>query len=250
MRCLVFSDVHANFAALEAVLRDVKQRRIGYDVVWFLGDLVGYGPDPNECIEQVRALAPVVALAGNHDWAVLGKIDPAAFHDLAAEVVMWTRSVIRAENLAYLDARPTQAKAEGCLLVHGSPREPIWEYVIDLATAAANFAVMETPCALVGHSHVPLLFVADPEQPEAKPRAFLVAPNTPVFLKPSLRYILNPGSVGQPRDQDPRAAYALLDTEARTWTLYRTTYPVHHTQAKMRALGFPEALIVRLQLGR
>ncbi|MCS7088544.1 MAG: metallophosphatase family protein [Thermoflexales bacterium] len=250
MRYLVLSDIHANLAAFEAVLRDVKHRHVGYDAIWFLGDLVGYGPEPNECVEQMRALAPAVSLAGNHDWAVLGKIDVAAFHDLAADVVNWTREVLTAENRAYLQDRPTQATVDDFLLVHASPREPVWEYVLDPATALANFAVMGTPYALVGHSHLPLLFVTNPAQPKERPRAFLVSPNTSIFLRSGLQYILNPGSVGQPRDQDPRAAYAVLDTEARTWTLYRTEYPVQHTQAKMRALGFAEPLIVRLQLGR
>lgn len=126
MRCLVLSDIHANLAALEAVLKDAKRRRLSYDMVWCLGDVVGYGPDPNACIELLRTV-PHVCLAGNHDWAVLGKLELAAFHENAMVVALWTREQLTAENLNYLRARSARELQERYLLAHASPREPIWE---------------------------------------------------------------------------------------------------------------------------
>ncbi len=247
MRCLVISDIHANLAAFEAVLQDVARRRISFDVVWCLGDVVGYGPDPNDCIDLLRTL-PHVCLAGNHDWAVLGKLAIEAFHENAAFVVQWTREALTAPNLNYLRVRPEKEAQGDFLLVHASPREPIWEYVLDVSVAEENFGFVTTPCALVGHTHVPLVFFKDERTRVVS--AALPPPNTPILLRHAFTYIINPGSVGQPRDGDPRAAYAVLDTEALTWTQYRVAYPIAHTQERMRRHGFPERLIERLAIGR
>ncbi|GIV84050.1 MAG: metallophosphoesterase [Candidatus Roseilinea sp.] len=247
MRCLIISDIHANLAAFEAVLQDAARRRLRFDIVWCLGDIVGYGPDPNECIDLLRNL-PHVCLAGNHDWAVLGKLSIEAFHEHAAFVVEWTQAHLTRENLNYLRARPEQDVEGDYLLAHASPREPIWEYVLELSVAEENFGHMPTAYALIGHTHVPAIFVKD--SVTLAVYATAPTPSRPFALKPNYNYIINPGSVGQPRDGDPRAAYALLDTEKLTWTPYRVEYPIKHTQEKMRAAGFPDRLIERLSHGR
>jgi diadenosine tetraphosphatase ApaH/serine/threonine PP2A family protein phosphatase len=247
MRCLIISDIHSNLAAFEAVLQDVEQRRTRYDIVWCLGDVVGYGPDPNECIELLRTL-PHICLAGNHDWAVLGKLGIETFHENAAFAVEWTRARLTAPNLTYLRARPDKDQQGEFLLVHASPREPIWEYVLDVNVAEENFGYMTSMCALVGHTHVPVLFVKDGRTQVV--HAAMASPGSPIALKHGSNYIINPGGVGQPRDGDPRAAYAVLDTSALTWTQFRIEYPIRHTQDKMRAEGFPNRLIERLDYGR
>jgi diadenosine tetraphosphatase ApaH/serine/threonine PP2A family protein phosphatase len=247
MRCLIVSDIHANLAAFEAVLQDVAKKRIQHDIVWCLGDIVGYGPDPNECIELLRTL-PHICLAGNHDWAVLDKLGVETFHENAAFVVHWTREHLSPTNLVYLRARPEQLPQDDYLLVHASPREPIWEYVLDVNVAEENFGYMTTMCALVGHTHVPVMFVKDGRTHAV--HGVVPSPNVPVTLKRGSNYIINPGGVGQPRDGDPRAAYALLDTDALSWTQHRVEYPVKQTQEKMRAANFPNRLIERLGYGR
>lgn len=247
MRCLVISDIHANLAAFEAVLQDVSKRRLQYDIVWCLGDVVGYGPDPNECIGLLRTL-PHICLAGNHDWAVLGKLGIETFHENAAFVVEWTRSQLSKENLNYLRARPEQDVQGDYLLVHASPREPIWEYVLDVSVAEENFGYLPTMCALVGHTHVPAMFVKDGHTHAV--HVTVPSPSTPTSLKRGSHYIVNPGGVGQPRDGDPRAAYALLDTQALIWTQHRVEYAIKRTQDRMRSAGFPSRLIERLDYGR
>jgi len=245
MRCLVLSDIHSNLAAFEAVLKDAQAS--GHDIVWCLGDVVGYGPDPNECIELLRTL-PHVCLAGNHDWAVVGKLDLATFHEGAAAAVRWTQATITPQNLNYLRARNEKLEHDEYLLVHASPREPIWEYVTDVNVAEDNFGCAAAPYCLNGHTHVPVLFVKDGRTGGV--HVAFASTNAPVSLKKDSRYLINPGSVGQPRDGDPRAAYAILDTAAGTWTQHRVEYPIQVTQQKMRAAGLPKRLIDRLDYGR
>jgi diadenosine tetraphosphatase ApaH/serine/threonine PP2A family protein phosphatase len=244
VKCLIISDIHANLTAFEAVMADVKMRNLPYDIVWCLGDVVGYGPDPNECVDLLRTL-PHVCLAGNHDWAVLGKLDPETFNENANAAIAWTRAQLRPENLRYLQARPERSEQGEYLLVHASPRKPIWEYVIDVPTAEENFSLLSTPFCLVGHTHVPLLFTKDARSV----RMSHLEHNLPVTLKRANQYIINAGSVGQPRDGDPRAAYALLDTSTTQWTQYRVEYNIAAVQARMRAAELPEKLILRIEKG-
>ncbi len=247
MHCLVISDIHANLAAFDAVLQDTKNRSLVYDIVWCLGDLVGYGAEPNECIDLLRTL-PHICLAGNHDWAAIGELDLRTFHDSAAAVVRWTQEHLTPPNLNYLKARPPYLSHDDYLLVHASPREPIWEYITDVNVAAENFSYTQAPFCLVGHTHVPVIFVRDGRT--ANVHVALPIANAPITLKRDSRYIINPGSVGQPRDGDPRAAYAVLDTVAGTWTAYRVDYPIKATQQKMRQCNFPARLVERLEYGR
>jgi len=239
---LIISDIHANLAALEAVLADAP----AFDEVWCLGDLVGYGPNPNECIERVQDFSHL-SLAGNHDWAVLGRLDLNNFNTEARIANTWTQSELTPVAREYLIGLPTHMEKDSFYLVHASPREPVWEYILDAKLAYANFAHFSTPICLVGHTHIPIVFELDEEQ-QCCETLIPPLPN-PLALGPR-RLILNPGSVGQPRDGDPRASYAMLDTERMTWELHRVAYPVEITQERMRARGLPRRLIERLDMGR
>ncbi len=244
MRVLVLSDIHANLAALESVLDDARG---AYDVVWCLGDTVGYGPEPDECITRVRLLDPV-AVVGNHDWAVLERMNVDDFNPEARRAVLWTREHISVENLAWLMDLPSVPVAhDDFTLTHGSPRDPIWEYVLYPAVAQASFEYFVTRFCLVGHTHVPAVHMLQGDG--SKVRSSRLLPDQIVSLANGWRGILNPGSVGQPRDGDPHASFALLDTEALTWESRRVSYPIEVTQAHMRAARLPERLINRLAFG-
>jgi len=242
VRYLVISDIHANRPAMEAVLKDAGS----YDMIWCLGDLVGYGPDPNECVERLRDLEHI-CLAGNHDWAALGRLNLDDFNLDARMASAWTKEELTPATREYLEALPIHVDQGDFLLVHGSPREPIWEYLLDAGLAAINFHYFSAPFCLVGHTHIPIIFALD----EVHDRCY---PFTPSYSNPvplgACRMILNPGSVGQPRDGDPRASYAILDTKAGTWELRRVSYPIEITQERMRARNMPRRLIERLKMGR
>lgn len=244
MRVLVLSDIHANLAALEAVLSDAAGE---YDTVWCLGDTVGYGPEPDECVGRIRELA-ALTVVGNHDWAVLERVDVSDFNPAARRAVVWTRDHLSAESIAWLKALPDQPIVSGdYTLTHGSPRDPVWEYILQSTVATSNFSHFGTRFCLVGHTHVPALHVLAPDETRALTLKPIV--DQPVSLQGGWRVILNPGSVGQPRDNDPRAAYALLDTEAAVWTARRVAYPIETTQSHMRAAHLPDRLINRLSYG-
>lgn len=241
MRILVISDIHANLEALESVLEDAGGN---WDVIWCLGDVIGYGPDPNECVARLREHEHL-SLSGNHDWAILGKLDLSEFNHEARLAVSWAQDTCTPETLAYLDTLPPRHEEEQVTLAHGSPRHPVWEYLVDVYAAQENFQHFTTPYCLVGHSHVPLMFVeTEPDLP------LLLSPEygSPLALK-AARMIINPGSVGQPRDSDPRAAYGLLDLDKMLWEFHRVPYPVKNTQEKMRQAGLPHPLIQRLEYG-
>ncbi len=241
MRVLIISDIHANLAAFEAVLADAKGE---WDAIWFLGDLVGYGPDPNECVALLREHDPI-SLSGNHDWAVLGKLDINKFNREAQIAIRWTQEAISQETYDYLATLPPNRDNAPFSLVHASPRHPVWEYILDAYTAAINFDHFETPYCLVGHTHVPVIFA---EEEPHKVVIYLPDYEAPIQLG-QVRLIINPGSVGQPRDSDARAAYAFLDTEALTFEHKRVAYPIAVTQEKMRQYGIPSRLIRRLEFG-
>lgn len=243
MQVLIISDIHANFTALEAVLEAAEPS--GYEAVWCLGDLIGYGPDPNDCVERVRELPQLVCLIGNHDQAALGKIPLERFNEDARAAAAWTRERLEEGNEAYLLSLPSRVSFDEFTLAHGSPRQPVWEYILDPQTAEMNFQSFETPYCLVGHSHLPLAFRLVPENS----RAELVSIPWDRRLELEPRMILNPGSVGQPRDMDPRAAYALLDTEACTWEAIRVEYDVEQVQKRMMEGGLPERQALRLMSG-
>ena len=241
MRVAVLSDIHGNLHALEAVLAAVDAARV--DEIWCLGDVVGYGARPNECCELVRARASV-CLAGNHDLVVVGTLGLEEFSHDAADAAGWSRQQLNEENRTYLAGLPSMIERNGALLAHGSPRDPVWEYVLSNDIALASLEATEAPLVLVGHSHVALdLRVADEQLTGG-----LAEAGTAVDLD-SGRWLLNPGSVGQPRDGDPRAAWLLLDLDARRATFERVEYDIAATQTEIREAGLPELLALRLASG-
>ncbi len=242
MRILIISDIHANLTAFETVLKDAEGE---WDYVWCLGDVVGYGPDPNECVELLRSL-PHLCLAGNHDWAALGRLDVRTFNPDARFAVEWTQDTLTDENLAYLEALPTTFVIGSFTLTHGSPREPVWEYILEPIVAALNFPHFETPYCFVGHTHQPVIYqlVSDNGDTEALAPRYGARHNLNDY-----RQIINPGSVGQPRDSNPNAAYGILDTAEMYFEHRRIPYDIRRTQERMRSHGLPERLVTRLEHG-
>jgi diadenosine tetraphosphatase ApaH/serine/threonine PP2A family protein phosphatase len=246
MRIAIVSDVHANLAALQAVLRHAEGQR-ALDAVWSLGDFVGYGPQPNQVIALLREL-PLVAVSGNHDLAATGAMDTSDFNEDAAAANRWNASQLTVGNAAFLRELPATVERddERMVLCHGSLRWPAWEYVITEEAARAQFQRMQVPWSFVGHTHIPLVIeeAEDGEILADAPR------DGEAIALGDRRLILNPGGVGQPRDGDPRAAYAVLDTGAGRVEFYRVPYPIRETQTLMEAAGLPVRLIRRLEHGR
>ncbi len=242
MRYAIIADIHSNLEAFTAVLEDMEQRG-SITEIWCLGDIVGYGPDPHRCLKLLRQYRHV-CVAGNHDWAAIGKLDTASFNPDAAAACHWTARHLQAGDLKYLGKLPPTIEKEGFTLVHGSPREPIWEYLISASLAVENFNFLKSPYCLVGHSHVPLIF----REEDGTCSASQFLPNIRLVLGRS-RLIINPGGVGQPRDGDPRASYAIYDDEAGVINLHRIPYDIATTQDKMMKGGLPVRLAVRLEHG-
>jgi predicted phosphodiesterase len=242
MRVAVISDVHGNLHALESVLEALDADPV--DALWCLGDVVGYGPKPNECCDLVRERA-AVSLCGNHDLAVRGTIDLDEFSGDAAVAAGWTRTVLRDDVLAWLRSLAPAGKAEDVALFHGSARDPVWEYVLSDEAAATTLLLTSEQIVLVGHSHVALQVALRGTELEGG-----LAPDGTVLGLGEARWLLNPGSVGQPRDGDPHAAYLVLDLDARTATFRRVEYDVARTQEEMREAGLPDLLALRLAFGQ
>ena len=243
MRYAIIADIHANLAAFKAVL-DHIERRGGVEEIWCLGDIVGYGPDPCQCIELLRQYKHV-CIAGNHDWAVIGKAAFSKFNPDAAIACRWTAQQLSPEDIEYLESLPEVIQKEDFTLVHGSPRQPIWEYLISVNSARECFAYFQSQFCLVGHSHVPMVFKYD-EDDTCSFSQFM--PNVGLALGKS-RLIINPGGVGQPRDGDPRASYAIYDNETGMIRLYRVPYDVGITQTRMVKHNLPIRLVARLSQG-
>ena len=241
MRFAILADIHANLAAFKAVLQDITERGAVQEI-WCLGDIVGYGPDPSACIALLRQ-QPHICVAGNHDWAAIGKLDISEFNPYAAEACRWTGEQLDSTDVQYLEGLPLTITRGDFTIVHGSPREPIWEYVVSTWSAADNFRCFDTRYCLVGHSHVPAVFEEIDETCKSK--------ETPPTLRlGENRLIINPGGVGQPRDGDPRAAYAIYDEEENVINHYRISYDIEETQERMIIEGLPDFLVERLTNGR
>jgi diadenosine tetraphosphatase ApaH/serine/threonine PP2A family protein phosphatase len=242
MRILILSDIHGNLDALETVLAHAGT----VDATWVLGDVVGYGPQPDACVQRVAGLAPEHWLAGNHDWAALERLDDGDFNTDARTAVRWTRRNLSEDSLRRLGSLEARIDVPGDLytLVHGSPRYPIWEYILDSGTADDNFASFESRVCLFGHTHVPVIYE------EAVDGAARLSVSVGSPMAPgSQRWLINPGSVGQPRDDDPRASYMLLDTETGAFDLRRVTYDVAAVQRRIVTAGLPTSLAARLEYG-
>jgi diadenosine tetraphosphatase ApaH/serine/threonine PP2A family protein phosphatase len=239
MRIAVLSDIHANLPALDAVLADAG----AVDGVWHLGDVVGYGPDPDGVVARLRDVG-AVGVRGNHDAAACGGSEIDWFNPEAKRAMEWTRRAIGQAAVDWLSAQPERRTIEGCELVHGSPREPLWEYITSPTVARDNLAVLHQSIGLHGHTHVPVAFVEDRDRVEP------FAPRRGSTLELGRRRALvNPGSVGQPRDGDPAASYLVLDPAAGNVTWHRIPYDVERVQADMRAAGLPAFLVSRLSIG-
>lgn len=242
MRVLVISDIHANDTALQAVLAHAGT----VDETWCLGDMVGYGPDPNLVLERLRSLPRLRSIFGNHDAAILRRMELDAFNGDARTSLDWTAGVLSRENVDFLRSLAAFDEVDGLVtLAHGSPRDPTWEYILNTLAARLNFTHFRTPYCFVGHSHIQSIFEYD----EAEDRV-VASPNRleqPVPL--TRRTILNPGSVGQPRDRDPRAAYAIFDSLARTWEARRAGYDIALVQKRIRDAGLPPRHALRLAEG-
>jgi predicted phosphodiesterase len=241
MRVAVISDIHANAHALTAVLAAVDAERP--DALWCLGDLVGYGPQPNECIALVRERADV-CLVGNHDLGVLGRLDLDDFTRDAALAAYWTRDRLGDDERAFLESLEPAARLPQAALFHASARDPVWEYVLGEEAARASLRLTTEPVVLVGHSHVALALLE-----ETGGLSGGLAPGGVEVDLGAGRWLLNPGSVGQPRDGDPGAAWVLLDFAQATGSFRRTPYDVAATQAEIRDAGLPASLAARLASG-
>jgi predicted phosphodiesterase len=243
MRVAVVSDIHGNRHAFEAVLRDVRDASVRE--LWCLGDLVGYGAEPDACVELVRDHA-AICLAGNHDLAVTGELPLDEFSRGASLAARWTQEVIAAENLAFLERLKPELADQPVGLYHASPRDPVWEYVLSALLAELCLDEQERRVCLVGHSHVALSF----SRTEGEPATGEARRGGTELDVGEGEWLLNPGSVGQPRDGDPRAAWMVLDLERWHASYRRTEYDIAGAAAAIRAAGLPDSLAERLQYGQ
>jgi diadenosine tetraphosphatase ApaH/serine/threonine PP2A family protein phosphatase len=247
MRYLVLTDIHANLEALDTCLADAKART--FDRTLVLGDLVGYGPDPNAVVERIRALEPIAIVRGNHDKVACGLEQAEGFNSVAKSAAKWTLDVLTPacrEWLAALPAGPILVD-DTVEICHGSPFDED-AYIFDELDAVRALKVATRPLCLFGHTHYPVTFELSEEAFDSVGSA--AAPQMRVDMRPGCKYLLNPGSVGQPRDGDPRAAFAIVDTDKRWIELFRLKYAVDETQAKILKAGLPEVLAQRLAVGR
>jgi predicted phosphodiesterase len=246
MKYLIVSDIHSNREALSAVLSFVKRKP--WDKAVFLGDLVGYGANPNQTVDLLRSMKPLVAIRGNHDKVCSGLEDGELFNRMALEAAMWTRRKLTRGNLQWLRSLP-----QGPLVVDGefaiSHGTPIDEdaYIFGELEALNVFRQTDFDLCFFGHSHFPVIFALSPD---AITTILTVAPSFRFKLKPGVRYLINPGSVGQPRDGNPLCSFAIYDSETRTVGIHRLSYPLRRTQEKILKAGLPRPLADRLALGR
>lgn len=242
MKALVLSDIHGNLEALQAVLEDAESN---YDELWCLGDIVGYGPLPNECIKLLQKQKNLKCIIGNHDAAAIQLLDTSFFNRDAKRSMSWTQSILSEENKDFLASLPEKILAyEDFTLVHGSPRAPVFEYILDTYVATLNFSALDTDFCFVGHSHIPALYSFPPNASQA---SLEIPRNREFKLVPQM--IINPGSIGQPRDRNPYASYLILDIEAKIVNFHRVAYNIENTQKKMILRHLPENHIARLKLG-
>jgi predicted phosphodiesterase len=240
MRVAVLSDIHSNLVALDAILAHAGT----VDAVWQLGDVVGYGPDPDGVVARLIEVG-AVGVRGNHDAAALGGREIEWFNPEARLAAEWTRDTIDETTRAWLSALPERHAIDQMTLVHGSPRDPIREYIASPAIALENLAVLETAFGLHGHTHVPVAYCLGPD---AQLRVAEPGNGGTIELD-GQRALINPGSVGQPRDGDPDASYLILDPDTATVTWHRVPYDIPAVQAAIRAAGLPGRLADRLAFG-
>jgi diadenosine tetraphosphatase ApaH/serine/threonine PP2A family protein phosphatase len=240
-RYAIFSDVHSNLEALDAALAFTRDD----DQLLCLGDIVGYGPNPNECVEKIRAFGTATVL-GNHDVAAIDNFGLAYFNPAAREAMRWTQRVISAENSAWLNSLGYEFRMPEFLLVHGAPKN-YFEYILDKAGAGRAFAATDAPIIFIGHTHIAEYYALAPDGTIAHKH---LQQGGEFTLEPGTRYIINVGSIGQPRDLNPRASFGFYNSDTRTMTIVRFDYPIALVQEKIVAAHLPEALARRLIVGR
>lgn len=240
MKALLLADVHSNLEALEAILGDCG----GFDQIWCMGDVVGYGPDPVRTLDVLRS-HEFLCVSGNHDAAVAGTLSVEDFNYAAAWAARWTTAQLGREQLQYLADLPLTLEEGAFTIVHGSLRAALWEYLVSIDAAAATLALLRTRYCFVGHSHLPFIC----REQLGQPPIFGEFPEREPVLLGEERWVVNPGGVGQPRDGDSRSSYGIYDSDAGTIERRRVAYDISKTQRKMELAGHPEPLIRRLELG-
>jgi diadenosine tetraphosphatase ApaH/serine/threonine PP2A family protein phosphatase len=242
MRYAIISDIHGNLEALESVLAEIDRQKV--DSLLCLGDIVGYGPNPNECVEIIKQRADVT-LAGNHDYAPLGKLDLSYFNPWARSAIEWTASKLNQASIDFLLNLPLKEAVDGFTIVHATPNNPsAWNYIITIGDAVKNFDEFDGQICFIGHSHVPMIVAV------TRSGDYRVIRDNPVRLETEMRYIINVGSVGQPRDFIPKAAFAIYEANSRDYELFRVEYDIAETQSKIFQSGLPPFLAERLELGQ
>jgi diadenosine tetraphosphatase ApaH/serine/threonine PP2A family protein phosphatase len=246
VRIAAITDVHANLPALEAVLKAIDE--VGVEEIWCLGDVLGYGAEPDACAALIRERC-AISLVGNHDLAVLGALDIASFSEAAAVAVEWTRAEVSEDTLAFLRELEPEGEREDIGLFHASPRDPVWEYVLSSEQADLGMDASGRRLGLIGHSHVALFFNR-PEQGSREETRGAQASDGALLALDGGEWLINPGSVGQPRDGDPRASWLALDTEAETALFHRVPYEIERAARSISAAGLPDRLADRLYTGQ
>ncbi|MBU0671659.1 MAG: metallophosphatase family protein [Candidatus Margulisbacteria bacterium] len=238
----IISDIHGNLEALDVVLNKLSR----VDKLVCLGDIVGYGPNPNECVEKIRELKMPCVL-GNHEAVGIGKTDSTWFNSNARAAIQWTQRVIFQDNLDYLRDLPLRLEEDGFEMVHGSLRNPIEEYITSIADALPTFKKMVKPICFVGHSHIPLYIAL---KKDGNYVGGDLSDGEEILTDEYEKVIINVGAVGQPRDKDPRASFGIYDSKTRLFSLHRVVYNIDQVQQKMKAVGLPQRLIDRLATGK
>ncbi len=242
MRLAIISDIHSNLEALQAVLSEIKKEQV--DKIVCLGDIVGYGPNPNECTDIVRENCEHIVI-GNHDFACLNRTELFFFNRFAKEAIHWTLSQMSEEKLEFLSQLPFEFAWDHIRLVHANPYLPeSWDYILSIDDAIFYFSKFKEQFCFIGHSHQPIVYMEDSDQ------KYFFSEDREIKINPAFRYIINVGSVGQPRDNNPAAAFGILDTATGVFELFRVAYDVEKTQQKMLAAGLPEFLADRLLAGK
>ena len=237
----IIADIHSNLEAFRTVLHELR----GADQIISLGDIVGYGPDPSECIALMQE-KKISSVAGNHDKAAVGEMSPEWFNESARRAIEWTNEKLADNDVRYLRSLPLTLEFPGFQIVHGSLCEPLEEYIETLGEAAASMELTAKPLLYVGHSHVPMSVVMNGE---GRLDGWALKDNQSIRISDYQKVLINPGGVGQPRDGDPRASFGIYDSEKKEFTLHRIGYNVSAVQEKMKKAGLPKPLIDRLSSG-
>lgn len=250
MNLLILADIHANLPALESVFNFIHNENIKIDQIFILGDMVGYGPFPNECIEFVQKLPNTKIIAGNHEWAVLNKVDINLFNPMAKAAVLFTRAKLTKENLEFINQLEVTIKLKinkfQYLLVHGSPQNSIYEYIFNNYIARQSFESTDENIILFGHTHICVCY----KERNNKIETEFINNNKKIELLPDYRYLINPGSVGQPRDKNPLSAFGIINTVENVFSFYKIEYDIREFIKFIKKFKLPESLGLRLLYGR